>query len=208
VARLTGQGKTERTARQYASAVRTAIKAVGGWDALSLATDEALEALWGYRWGEKKKRYKRLWWRAIEEFYEFLMAEGLRGYNPMKPVSAQMRQSLMGPMSGERFAQLRDRAAALLLKDTGIGPEALRRLTVGSYDFQGVLSWERRVRLGEGAAGALEEYLAQPRGNRLAPTRLREESPLFTDAGGTVMPEAYFRRVAREQLFGMEERQA
>jgi site-specific recombinase XerD len=193
---------SEGTVAAYANVLRTAAEMAGGEAALSAADCEDIHALHA-RWISEARPQNSIWHPAVNNFFRYLVASGLREDNPVgtardHPEKEERERQLPSLTAQPELERLRDRAILTLLAETDLRPDVLRTLTVGCYDRKlGRLRLKGgRVSLDGNVARALEAYLFFPRDTVPEP-----EEPLFADTGsGGALPEAYFFALIRRGL--------
>jgi integrase/recombinase XerC len=214
---LRASGRAEKTVHTYVSSLETLRRFSDerGMPSLVALSTEHLREFFNqlYKRGNKPASVS-VRYRALQQFYKWLVIEGERQDNPMERIPAprvpetlqphysddDLRRVLakMPPTSRDPLA-LRNRAMVLTLYDTGMRGNELCGLRSGDLDLhdlslivmRGKGGKERRVGIGPVTAQAIERY-----------HRRRQPSPwLFAAAGGSPLsPNAI--RLMLERLFG------
>jgi len=173
--------KTERTYRQALEALHR-FTADSGMPQLGALTAEHLREFFlflyerGCKPGGVSVRY-----RALQQYYKWLVAEGERPDNPLSRIPPpriaeqvmphytpeDVKAVLAAARSPKTMMSLRDRAIILTLYDTGVRGQELCGLTTASADLRGLTlkvdagkgGHQRLIGIGYRTAQAIERYL-------------------------------------------------
>ncbi|MDP2950088.1 MAG: tyrosine-type recombinase/integrase [Chloroflexota bacterium] len=174
------RGTTERAYRQALDYLRRFTQARGMPPLAALTTEHLREYFLSlYKRGLKPTSVS-VWYRAIQQFYKWLVAEGERPDNPITRIPApRVADEILPHYSPEEvqrvldsvgvrnrdWGALRDRAVILFLFDTGVRARELCDMRMEDLDLHnlsilvhGKAGKQRQVGIGYASATAIERY--------------------------------------------------